>query len=551
MTGTSASSPQIVLDPSAYEDNFARNGLPPAELWPVIDQVALSRLGYPSRCNAAVELLDRAVERGLGPRACLRSPQTTWTYAELLENANRIAGVLVNDMGLVPGNRVLLRSANNPMLAACWFAILKAGGIAVTTMPLLRSRELVQICNKTEAQFAICDARLAEELELSRPLVRSLKNIRFFAPDGSGDLDRSMRVQSSKFPNVMTSHDDVAIIAFTSGTTGPAKATMHFHRDLLVICDAWPAEVLRSGVEDIFAGSAPLGFTYGLGSLLLFPMRRGSSTVLQEQVSPEIMLQTIQQFRVTTLLIGPTMYRSMIPHVERFDLSSLQTCCSAGEHLPVAIFDEWRTRTGIKILDFMGSTEMLHAFIGVPREDIRPGSTGRTLAGYQVRVVDETMKTVTPGTIGKLAVRGPIGCKYLNDPERQKSYVVDGWNLTGDAFHSDEDGYFWYHSRTDDMIVSSGYNISGAEIEEVLLEHPKIKECAVVGIADTARGQIAKAFIVLREPVEADEQLSRDIQDFVKQAIAPYKYPRALEFVNELPRTLTGKINRSVLRTRG
>jgi 2-aminobenzoate-CoA ligase len=280
-------------------------------------------------------------------------------------------------------------------------------------------------------------------------------------------------------------------------------------------------------------------------------MRRGSSTVLLEQVNPEIMLQMIQRFRVTTLLIGPTMYRSMIPHVERFDLSSLHTCCSAGEHLPVAIFDEWRSRTGIKILDFMGSTEMLHAFIGVPREDIRPGSTGKALIGCQVKVVDEKMRDVAPGTIGKLAVRGPIGCKYLNDPERQKSYVVDGWNLTGDAFHADEDGFFWYHSRTDDMIISSGYNISGAEIEEVLLEHPNIKECAVVGIADTARGQIAKAFIVLRETAEASDQLSCEIQDFVKQSIAPYKYPRAVEFVGELPRTLTGKINRSTLRTRG
>jgi 2-aminobenzoate-CoA ligase len=551
MTGAVTSQPPIALDPSAYEDHFARNGLPPAELWPAIDRDALSRLGYPARCNAAVELLDRAVARGLGQRPCVQSPEMTCSYAELLENANRIAGVLVNDMGLVPGNRVLLRSTNNPMLAACWFAVLKAGGIAVTTMPLLRARELVQICNKTEAQFALCDRRLAEELELARPRIPSLKGIRFFAANGSGDLDLSMSRQSPTFPNVMTSHDDVAIIAFTSGTTGPAKATMHFHRDLLAICDSYPTEVLRSGVEDIFTGSAPLGFTYGLGSLLLFPMRRGSSTVLLEQVNPEIMLQTIQQFRVTTLLIGPTMYRSMIPHVERFDLSSLQTCCSAGEHLPVAIFDEWRSRTGIKILDFMGSTEMLHAFIGVPREDIRPGSTGKALIGYQVKVVDESMKKVAPGTIGKLAVRGPIGCKYLNDAERQKSYVVDGWNLTGDAFHADEDGFFWYHSRTDDMIISSGYNISGAEIEEVLLEHPKIRECAVVGVADTARGQIAKAFIVLRETAEANAQLLRDIQDFVKQSVAPYKYPRAVEFVDELPRTLTGKINRAMLRARG
>ena len=548
MTGASES--RIALGPSAYKDNFARNGLPPAELWPVIDHDALSRFGYPVLCNAAVELLDRTVERGLGPLPCVRSPQVTWSYDELLENANRIAGVLVNEMDLVPGNRVLLRSANNPMLAACWFAILKAGGIAVTTMPLLRSRELVQICNKTEAQFALCDGRLAEELELARPLTLHLKNVCFFAPDGTGDLDRLMRAQSSTFPNVMTSHDDVAIIAFTSGTTGPAKATMHFHRDLLVICDFISRRGASLGHGRHVYRDRAVGVYVWSRLLVTFPDAPGSSTVLLEQVSPEILLQTIQQFRVTTLLIGPTMYRSMIPHVGSFDLSTLHTCCSAGEHLPVAIFEEWRSRTGIPILDFMGSTEMLHAFIGVPRDDIRPGSTGKALLGYQVRVVDEAMKNVAPGTIGKLAVRGPIGCKYLDDAKRQSAYVVDGWNLTGDAFHADEDGFFWYHSRTDDMIVSSGYNISGAEIEEVLLEHSKIKECAVVGAPDSSRGQIAKAFIVLREPSEANDQVSRDIQDFVKRAIAPYKYPRAIEFVDELPRTSTGKINRSVLRAR-
>jgi 2-aminobenzoate-CoA ligase len=549
------SSPTILanacaLDPSAYVDDFARRGLPALELWPVIDHAALSDLGYPKRINAAVEILDRAVEQGFGARPCVRSSRVTWSYADLLATANRIAGVLTNDMGLVPGNRVLLRSANNPMLAACWFGVLKAGGIAVTTMPLLRSRELVQICNKTETQFALCDARLAEELEQARPLSPSLKSVRYFNPEGTGDLDISMADQSDIFPNVLASHDDVAIIAFTSGTTGLPKATMHFHRDLLVICDTYPADVLRSERDDVFAGSAPLGFTYGLGSLLLFPMRRGSSTVLLEQVSPQVMLQTIQDFGVTTLLIGPTMYRSMIPHLQHFNLSSLHTCCSAGEHLPVAIFNEWMNRTGIRILDFMGSTEMLHAFIGVPREDIRPGSTGTALSGYQVKVVDETMRPVPAGTVGRLAVRGPIGCRYLNDVERQKAYVVRGWNLTGDAFHADADGFLWYHSRTDDMIVSSGYNISGPEIEEILLEHPSIKECAVVGVPDAARGQIAKAFIVLRKPSEADEQLSRVIQDFVKQAIAPYKYPRAIEFVDELPRTQTGKINRSILRTR-
>lgn len=360
-----------------------------------------------------------------------------------------------------------------------------------------------------------------------------------------------MANQPDVFDNIQPSHDDVALIAFTSGTTGPAKATMHFHRDVLAICDCYPAEVLRSDADDVFTGTAPLGFTYGLGSLLLFPMRRGSSTVLLEQSSPEIVLQTVQEFGVTTLLIGPTMYRGMAPHTDRFDLSTLHTCCSAGEHLPLAVYEEWLRRTGIRILDFMGSTEMLHAFIGVPRDDIRPGSTGTALPGYQVMVVDPAMNPVPPGTVGRLAVRGPIGCRYLNDPDRQKAYVVSGWNLTGDAFHADADGFFWYHSRTDDMIVSSGYNISGQEIEEVLLEHPNIRECAVVGVPDSARGQIVKAFVVLRDNSEGGEDLSREIQDFVKKSIAPYKYPRAVEFVRELPKTQTGKISRGILRASG
>jgi 2-aminobenzoate-CoA ligase len=539
------------LDPSAHVDTFARDNLPPFELWPVIDQDALAALGYPKRLNAAVELLDAAVKKGLGPRPCIHFKGTTLSYADLLDRADRIAWVLVKEMGLQPGNRVLLRSANNPMLAAAWFAVLKAGGIAVTTMPLLRARELVRISEKAEIKFALCDARLSEELEAARAQSAFLKDVRYLGGDAPDNLEALMRKYDGAFPNVATSHDDVALIGFTSGTTGPAKATLHFHRDVLAICDTYPPNVLRSTPDDIYTCTAPLGFTYGLGSLLLFPMRLGCSTVFIEQATPDNVLQAIQDNKVTTLLTGPTMYRALTPHLSRYDLKSLKTCCSAGEHLPVAVFDEWHRRTGVRILDFMGSTEMLHAFIGIPREDIRPGATGKALPGYTVTVVDDDMKPAAPGTIGKLAVRGPIGCRYLADPERQKAYVRDGWNITGDAFHADQDGFFWYHSRIDDMIVSSGYNISGAEIEEVLLEHPDIAECAVVGVPDPHRGQIAKAFIVLRNPDRQGEDLARALQDYVKNAIAPYKYPRAVEFVPELPKTESGKIQRSALRARG
>jgi 2-aminobenzoate-CoA ligase len=540
-----------MLDASVYPDDFVRRNLPPAELWPVIDHEALKAYGYPQRFNAAVELLDVAVQSGHGNRPCIRAGKTVWSYAELLDKANRIAAMLVSELGVVPGNRVLLRSANNPMLAACWFAVLKAGGVAVTTMPLLRARELSQIMNKAQVQFALCDARLLAELEAAKPTSPTLKAIRVFNSDVADSIDTRMASYNASFDNVIPSHDDAALIGFTSGTTGPAKATVHFHRDLLVICDAYPAVTLRSTPDDIILGSPPLGFTYGLGSLLLFPMRRHASTVLLEQVTPDTLLQAVQDHRATTLMTGPTMYRAMAPLTERYDLSSLRTCCSAGEHLPVPVFEDWQRRTGIRILDHMGSTEMLHAFMGVPREDIRPGTTGIALPGYTMAVVDDAGDPVPSGTIGKLAVKGPIGCRYLDDPQRQQAYVKKGWNITGDAFHVDDDGFYWYHSRTDDMIVSSGYNISGSEIEEVLLEHPAVKECAVVGVADGARGQIAKAFIVPRDMAKADAALHQQLQDFVKQSIAPYKYPRAIEFVAELPRTETGKVQRAVLRARG
>jgi 2-aminobenzoate-CoA ligase len=536
-----------MLDPSQYSDSFARDNLPPLALWPQIDREALARLGYPKRVNAAVELLDVAIDRGWANRPCLKTTQSVWTYAELLDRANRIAHVLVKNFGLAPGNRVLLRSANNPMLAACWFATLKAGGIAVTTMPLLRARELAQVIDKAAIGIALCDAGLAGELERAREACPTLSRVGYFNTDAAGGLEALAASGADSFDNVISSHDDVALIAFTSGTTGQPKATLHFHHDVLAISDSYPKEVLKSTPDDVFTGSAPFGFTYGLGALLLFPMRRGASSALLERATAETMLRAIENFRATTLLTGPTLLRAMLPILPQFDVSSLTTCCSAGEHLPVTVFNDWLDRTGIQILDSMGSTEMLHAFLAIPRDDVRPGATGKPLPGYTVAVLDEAMKPAPPNVVGRLAVRGPVGCRYLRDETRQKSYVKEGWNLTGDAFRVDEQGFFWFHSRTDDMIVSAGYNISGAEVEEVLLEHPSVKECAVIGAPDEARGQIVKAYVVPKDTNAADDLL-RALQDYVKGAIAPYKYPRIIEFISELPRTGTGKVQRSGLR---
>ncbi|MBI1778018.1 MAG: AMP-binding protein [Proteobacteria bacterium] len=540
-----------MLDPSVFVDSFARDHLPAPELWPVMDYGALAQLAYPKRVNAAVELLDRMVEQGHGGRPCIRSANgEVWSYSELLERANRIAGVLVNDMGLKPGNRVLLRSANNPLLAAAWFAVLKAGGIAVTTMPLLRTRELAYIIEKADIAFALCDGAVAADLEATRSVASKLREVVYFNAADPGGLQARMARQKPHFDNVIPSHDDVALIAFTSGTTGRAKATMHFHRDVLAICDCFPRSCLSIGPDDIICGSPPFGFTFGLGGLLLFPMRFGASTLLLERCTADVLLNAIQQHQITTVFTAPTMYRAMAEAAARYQLSSLKTCVSAGEYLPATVLAQWRKATGITIVDGIGATELLHIFISASPAEIRAGSTGKALPGYKAMVVDDNMRPLPANEVGRLAVRGPTGCRYLDDPERQKAYVRDGWNLTGDAYVMDADGYFWYQARTDDMIISAGYNIGGPEVESVLLEHPKVRECAVVGAPDATRGQIVKAYVVLRDPGAASEATTKELQEFVKAQLAPYKYPRAIEYLEALPRTETGKVQRFRLRER-
>ena len=530
---------------SAHVDQFARRMLPPKELWP---EMPLGDLRYPERLNCAAELLDTVVERGDGNRIVLRFPGGRWTYRELLEHANRFAHVLVKDLGVVSGNRVLLRGPNNPMMAACWLAVLKAGGVVVCTMPLLRARELAYIIEKAKISLALCDARFLQELQQAASSAPSLRKIVEFGSDAKGALDTLALSKPATFENVATAADDVALIAFTSGTTGQAKGTMHFHRDVLAICDLFPRHVLRPTRDDIFCGSPPLAFTYGLGGLLLFPMRAGASTVLLEQATPPQLLQGIQDFRVTVCFTAPTAYRAMTTLCSGFDLSSLKKCVSAGEHLPATTFEKWRAATGLRIIDGIGSTEMLHMFISSSGDDIRAGSTGRVVPGYQARIVDGEGAEVPVGTIGNLAVRGPTGCRYLDDADRQRAYVKNGWNLPGDSYRLDEEGYFWYQARTDDLIVSSGYKISGPEVENALLDHPSVAECGVVGIPDEERGCIVKAFIVLRPGVPSTEATIKELQDFVKSQIAPYKYPRNIEFVSSLPRTETGKLQRYRLR---
>ena len=535
------------MNPSAHIDTFARDSLPPPEAWPefIFD---LPELQYPARLNCAAEFLDRALDRGWGGRTAVRAPDGLhWTYAELNAMANRIAHVLVEDLGLVPGNRVLLRAPNNPMHAACWFAVIKAGGIAVGTMPLLRARELTDIVTKAAISHALCDARLGAELDAARAQCPTLSTVALFGTPAADGIDARLAAKPSSFAPLDTAADDVALIAFTSGTTGKPKGTMHFHRDLIAMCDCFPRSTLRASPDDLFTGSPPLAFTFGLGGLLLFPLRIGAATLLLEKAPPEVLLPAIAAQRATVLFTAPTSYRAMAPEVPGHDLSSLRKCVSAGEPLPAATRKLWKDATGIEIIDGIGSTEMLHIFISHVEGEARPGATGKPIPGYRACVMDDAGKPLPPGQVGKLAVKGPTGCRYLAD-DRQANYVKDGWNYPGDAYHVDEDGYFVFHARTDDMIISAGYNIGGPEVEAALLLHPAVAECAVVGSPDAERGEIVKAFVVLQPGYDAGAAITRALQEHVKQTIAPYKYPRAVEFVSALPRTETGKLQRFRLR---
>jgi 2-aminobenzoate-CoA ligase len=535
------------VTPSAHIDTFARDNLPPLEQWPDL-LFTLPELHYPERLNCATAFVDRWVAAGQGDRPCLISPNEELNYAQLAERVNRIANVLTRDLGMVPGNRVLLRSANNPMMVAAYFAVIKAGGVVVATMPLLRAMELGYAIGKAKIKFALCDMRLSDEMEKAKAASNALERIVYWGGEGDGSLESMMaRPGYEEFAPCDTATDDVCLIGFTSGTTGEPKGTMHFHRDMLAVCDGYGKHVLRATAADRFIGSPPLAFTFGLGGLVLFPLRIGASTVLLEKAPPEALLPAIAEYGATICFTAPTAYRAMAPKVQDYDIASLRKSVSAGETLTKATFDAWREATGIIMQDGLGSTEMLHIFVCSVEEDARPGATGKVVPGYEAKVIDDRGEEVPPGRPGRLAVRGPTGCRYLADA-RQTKYVENGWNVTGDTYVMDADGYFWYQARSDDMIISAGYNIAGPEVESALLAHPAVAECGVVGVPDEERGQIVKAYVVLGPGHSGDAALMRELQDHVKATIAPYKYPREIEFVAALPRTESGKLQRFELR---
>jgi len=534
---------------SAHVDTFAHDNLPPRDLWPDLI-FTLPELQYPERMNCIVELLEKNIQQGFGDRPAILGADGVLTYSQLQVQVDKVAHVLTQDMGLVAGNRVLLRSANNAMLAICWCAVAKAGLIVVATMPLLREKELVDIIEKVQISAAICDRRLDTELQASQQRCPVLKQVMYFNDPSSAGLEAHMSKWNEPFKAVDTAAEDTVLIAFTSGSTGQPKASMHYHRDIIAACDCFPKSILRMASDDICIGTPPLAFTFGLGALLIFSMRLGAATVLLEKLTPESLLAAISEYHATIVWSTPLFYRQMSEIASKFDLSTLRQSVSAGEWLPVSTRTMWREATGIEMVDGIGSTEMLHIFISSAGNEVRPGATGKVVPGYQACILDENEQQLPFGTIGRLAVKGPTGCRYLSD-DRQRTYVQHGWNLTGDAYLMDEDGYFWFQARTDDMIVTAGYNVAGPEVEGALFMHPTVMECAVVGAPDAERGTIVKAFVVLKPGVIGDAALIKTLQDFVKQSIAPYKYPRAIEFCDALPRAGTGKIQRYRLRQQG
>ena len=547
------------LSPSSHEDSFTRDRLPPADQWPefVFDRPELQ---YPAQLNCVQALLDAHVANGQGHRMALRGADATgpvaWTYAQLQAKVNQIAHVLVTDMGLKSGQRLLLRGGNSPTMAACFLAALKAGLVVVPTMPLLRASELKQILDKAHVSAALCDSLLAEELghciDASHAhFANSLKQVLWFRSAEVDGVEARMALHSMQFEAHATSRDDVCLIAFTSGTTGQPKGTMHFHRDILAMCDLFPRHILKMTEDDVVCGTPPIAFTFGLGGLLAFPLRYGACAVLLEKYTPESLMKALDHYGATQCYTAPTMYRQMAllkneqPHA--FKLNTLKHTVSAGEALPDATRQLWKKATGLEMTDGIGGTEVIHIYISSAGAEVRAGSIGKVVPGYQAQIVDEDMKPVAPGVVGRLAVRGPTGCRYLDDP-RQKDYVKDGWNLPGDTFVMDADGYFSYQARNDDMIISAGYNIAGPEVESALMQHVAVAECGVVGAADPERGQVVMAFVVLKPNLVGSPALEKEIQEFVKQTIAPFKYPRRVVFCDALPRTETGKLQRFKLR---
>jgi len=525
-------------------DRYVHDRLPPPDQWPVI--LPLDTVPQHGLLNCCQLLLDRHLVQGNADRPALFNADRVWTYGDLAARVNRIANVMAEDYAVRPGNRVLIRGENSPEAVAIWLAIERIGAVAVTTMSLLRAAELETIAEISKPVLAICHHSLLGELQLAEQRGVHKFSILTFGED-AGTLYEAMSEKPDRCTICPTLADDISIIGFTSGTTGKPKATIHFHRDIIAICETVSRQFLRPASQDVFIGTAPLAFTFGLGGLLAFPLYSGASAVLHGRYTPGEFAAAIRKYKATICFTVPSYYQQIIRLGNPESLASLRIAVSSGEALPAPVREAFVGYAAIQLTEVLGSTEMLHAFAGSTGPQVRPGYIGPAIPGYEIAVLQDDGARAAPGEIGRFAVRGPTGCRYLADP-RQQTYVQHGWNLTGDACAMTADGYVAYHTRYDDMIISSGYNISGLEVENVLLDHPGVAECAVIGEPDEERGQVVSAYVVVKDAAADESSLTRELQDYVKSVIAPYKYPRRIVFIDRLPRNESGKIQRFRLR---
>ena len=541
--------------------------LPPEEMRPEKVYSIPEVQDYPARLNPARELLDRNVEEGRGGKPALLFQDRVITYGALAEQANRLGNVLASH-GVEEEDRVVILSPNQPLSLVANFAALKLGAVPVPASPLLSPPEVSWVINNSEARALLVHTAMLPLVEKARPEFSSEPVVLGLAPP-SDELSKAdvesvlplMEKADAALEAVLREKDRVGILLYTSGTTGKPKGVVHLVEEILAVADTFGHYGWKLRDDDVVFSPAPLAFAAGYGAMAIIPFRFGAAVSIMPRFEPEAAFETVQQHHATVLTILPTSYRKML-QVEgaekRFDLSSVRMCTGGGEALTAETYGQWLDRFGLEIFEGFGTTEMFYVFVSVAvTEKAKPGSIGTPVPGYEVKVVSEEGNEVGPGEIGRMVAKGPTGTLYWRPQEengrlmesQRHAVVGKGWNVVGDYLYGDEDGYFWFVSREDDLIKSSGYRIGPEEIEMVILKHPAVADAGVIGVPDPVRGQNTKAFVVLTEGYAPSGELKQEIIDFCRNDIAVYKLPREVEFVETLPRTVTGKLLRRVLRT--
>jgi benzoate-CoA ligase len=508
----------------------------------------------PDRFNATAYFVDRIVEEGHGARTAILCGDQAISYQEVLAEVNRAGNALL-ELGVEIENRVALLLLDCPEFAYAFFGAIKIGAVPVPINTLLKPQDYGYLLRDSRARALIVSAELLSSVESILPTLERMRHVVVVGEAARyASFAQLLQRQAADLEAADTCKDDVAFWLYTSGTTGMSRAAVHLQHDMVYCSRLYADSILNIGPEDRTFSIAKLYFAYGLGNALYCPFAVGASTVFfPGRPMPEAVFTTVKRYRPTLFFGVPTAYAAMLHAAEQgaeADFSSVRLCVSAGEPLPAGLYRRWLDRFGVEILDGIGSTEVLHIFLSNRPGSVRPGSSGLPVPGYEAQIVDDDGATVGPGEIGNLMVRGDSTCAYYwNKHDASRRQIAGEWIRTGDKYHTDEDGYFWYDGRSDDMLKAGGIWVSPTEVEGVIVEHPAVLECAVVGAEDEERLVKPKAYVVLKDGAQAADGLVLEIQELVKGRLAPYKYPRWIEFVDDLPKTATGKIQRYKLRS--